>query len=79
MIDLPPEAPTWARQLAERMEEEIELAISRPLPTFTLADRPSATDLKWVWRPYVLTNGAGNKWVVISNGTTLRYLEGTAV
>lgn len=79
MIELPPDAPTWARQLAQSMEEEIELAVTRPLPIFTLLDRPNATDPKWLWRPFVLTNGAGNKWVVISNGTTLRYLEGTAV
>lgn len=61
------------------IDEQIELAWSRPLPLFTVADRPAASDLRWLWRPVVLTDGAGNKWVAISNGTTWRYLEGTAV
>lgn len=79
MIQLPPDAPEWARQLADGVEREIDLALNAPLPVFTLADRPAADDLKWVWKPYVLSDGAGNKWVVISNGTTVRYLEGTGV
>lgn len=83
MIDLPPDAPPWARKLVQKLaqdiENEIELAWSRPLPVFTTADRPAATDPRWLWRPFVLSDGAGDKWVVISNGTTLRFLEGTAV
>lgn len=79
MITLPPDSPPWLRQVIAQIEEKIELAVASPLPVFTLADRPAATDPKWLWRPFILSDGAGNKWVVISNGTTLRYLEGTAV
>lgn len=79
MISVPSEAPAWARQLALDIEEQIELAWVRPLPVFTTLDHPSPTDIRWLWRPFILSDGAGNKWVVISNGTTLRYLEGTAV
>lgn len=79
MMPLPPDAPEWARKILEYIDKQISLAQSSPLPVFTLADRPLATDPLWLWRPFVLSDGAGNKWVVISDGTTLRYLEGTAV
>lgn len=67
------------QRLQPIIQQLIDDAMSSPLPIFTVSSHPDATDKRWLWRPFVLTDGAGNKWVVISNGTTLRYLEGTAV
>lgn len=79
MITLDSNAPAWARGLVTQIEQEIENAWTRPLPIFTTTTMPTVTDRKWLWRPFVVSNGAGNKWVAISNGTTFRYMEGTAV
>lgn len=68
-----------SQRLRPAIERMIEDAWSRPLPVFTTLSHPSATDKRWLWRPIVISDGAGNKWVAISNGTTWRYLEGTAV
>ena len=60
------------------IKQMIEEAWTRPLQVFTVANQPAANDPKWLRRPYVVSDGAGSKWVAISNGTTRRYLEGTA-
>jgi hypothetical protein len=78
-IQLDMGAPEWAQRFKLAIEAAIEAAWTRPLPIFTVATIPSATNKKWLWRPVVVTDGAGNKWVAISNGTAWRYLEGTAV
>ena len=79
MITLPADAPEWARVMAQEIQQEIENAWTRPLQVFSTTNKPSPTDPRWLWRPFVVSDGAGNKWVAISNGTTLRYLEGSAV
>ena len=66
-------------QLKPIIQAMIDAAQTRPLQVFTTSDKPDPTDRRWLWRPFVLSDGAGNRWVAISNGTTLRYLEGTAV
>lgn len=78
-IPISDEAPEWAQIFAKAVGVAIEGALTRPLPVFTTLTLPSATDKHWLWRPIVVSNGAGDRWVAISNGTTWRYLEGTAV
>lgn len=79
MIIIDRSAPTWAQRLVQSITQAIENVWVRPLPVFTTTTLPTATDARWLWRPVVVSNGAGNKWVAISNGTEWRYLEGTAV
>lgn len=78
MITLDQDAPLWAQRLKTSIEQEMEALWTRPLQIFTVATMPDPTDKRWLWRPFVVTDGAANKWVAISNGTTIRYLEGTA-
>jgi len=65
--------------LVRDIEAEIErrLAAPRPLPEFTVTTLPPANQYAgcaaWV------TDGAADKYVVISNGTAWFYAEGTAV
>jgi hypothetical protein len=72
-------APFWAHQfLAELIPFlEDEFAQPRPLPKTTLAELPDATTHEGC-RFYV-SDGAGDKYEVISNGTAWFYQEGTPV
>ena len=72
-------APQWAQDFAVAVGRTLEEALTRPLEIFTLTTLPSATDKRWLWRPIVITNGAANKFIAISNGTAWYYTEGTAV
>lgn len=47
------------------------------LTPFTVANKPAAAD--YPWKLIFLSDGAGNKFVAVSNGTAWHYLEGTAV
>lgn len=78
MITLDQNAPSWAHDMLRQINAAF-LAAPTPLPVFTVATVPSATDKNWLWRPIAISDGAGNKFVAISNGTAWRYLEGTAV
>lgn len=78
-INLDMAAPSWAHRFRQAIEVALEQLWARPLPVFTVATLPTATDRKWLWRPVAVSDGAGNKFVAISNGTAWRYLEGTAV
>lgn len=78
-IPISGDAPPWAQQFAVQVGLAIEMAMTRPLPVFTTTTMPSATDKKWLWRPVAVSNGAGNRWIAISNGAAWRYADGTAV
>ena len=49
----------------------------KPLPKYTITTLPPASANEGV--PLYVTNGAGNRYLVISNGTAWYYGDGTAV
>ena len=72
-------APPWGIKLAADAQQAID-ALPRMFVSnkpFTVATVPSAS--KWPWRLIILSDGAANKYVAISNGTAWHYMEGTAV
>lgn len=85
MITAPSSAPAWAHDLAKSVDGALDRNIwpwiSRRTYTVTqLTGTPGAT-LAATY-PFMLarvSNGAGNKYVAISNGVAFYYLEGTAV
>jgi len=46
---------------------------------FTVAQLTAAMATLFPWKLVFVSNGAGNKFVAVSNGTAFYYLEGTAV
>ena len=80
-IIAPVEAPRWGHDLAQSAQEEVDRAMwpyiqMKPL---LVADLTAALAAKYPWRKAIVSDGAGNKYEAISNGTAFYYLEGTAV
>jgi|GEM_PF-2745622 hypothetical protein len=79
MINLDQTAPSWAHRFKQAIEIALEQLWTRPLPVYTVATLPTPTDKKWLWRQIAVSDGAGNKFVAVCNGTAWYYLQGTAV
>lgn len=79
MIQLDASAPDWARRFAKDVEAYVTQKLSepRPLPTFTVANKPPANLFRGcaIW----LSDSAGNRQQAISNGSAWYYMDGTAV
>lgn len=77
MIQIDNSAPAWAHQfvieLINHMEDEFSRP--RPLPEVTVANLPDATTCAGC--RYYVNDGASDKYIVISNGTSWFYPEGT--
>lgn len=72
------DAPPWGVKLAEDVQVAIDalpkmFVSNKP---FTVATLPTAA--RYPWRLAIVSDGAANKFVVISNATAWYYLEGTA-
>ena len=79
MIPLDSSAPQWAQVLARNIDKAIDanlVTFVRKLP-YTVATVPSAAS--YPWKMIFLSDGAGSKFVAVSNGSAWYYLEGTAV
>jgi hypothetical protein len=79
MITAPAQAPLWAQDFARAIDQAVQTQIGPfvSLRPFTVADKPAAA--KFPWKLIFLSDGAANKFVVVSNGTAWYYIEGTAV
>lgn len=69
--------PAWyeADKTASMQAITRMIYMSKPMPKYTLATLPAATDCEG-FLLYV-TDGVGDKYIVISNGTAWFYMEGT--
>ena len=79
MIILDQNAPSWAHRFKQQVEIALEALWTRPLPVYTVATKPSATDKKWLWRRIALSDGASGRPTAVCNGTAWIYEDGTAV
>lgn len=75
-------APEWAKRFADDVNRDLEAVRGRSrrpfrLPSFTVANMPDARD--WPACIVFVSDGAGNKWLAASNGTSWRYADGSAV
>jgi hypothetical protein len=80
-LKAPFNAPRSTQALAEDVQHRIDdnrsLFIS-PKP-FTVAQLTAGMATRFPWRIAIVSNGVGNKFLAISNGTAFYYMEGTAV
>lgn len=72
-------APSWAHRFKAAIEQALEQFWSRPMPLYTVATKPTATDRKWLWRKIALSDGAAGRPTAVCNGTAWVYEDGTAV
>jgi hypothetical protein len=65
----------------EDIQNYVQDEISAPvrLPRFTAAELVQVPAARYPYRLVAVTDGAGNRWAAMSNGTTWRYLDGTSV
>lgn len=81
MIQVPANAPPWAFSFAQQVQQALSgpgaMFIS-PRP-FTVAQLTAAMASQFPWKLALVSDGAANKFVAISNGVGFFYLEGTAV
>ena len=63
------------------IENYVNDTLSAPvrLPRFTVAELLQIPTDRYPYKLFAVTDGAGNRWAAMSNGTTWRYLDGTAV
>jgi len=63
------------------IQDYLDAKMSAPiaLPKYTVANLLLVPASRYPFRLFAVTNGAGNRWAAMSNGTTWRYLDGTAV
>lgn len=63
------------------IQEFIQNLMSGPvmLPKYTAAELVLIPADRYPFKLFAVTDGAGNRWAAMSNGTTWRYLDGTAV
>ena len=74
-------APSWGIKLAQDTQQAID-ALPRMFISakpFVVADLTAAFAANFPWRLAIVSDGAANKFIAISNGTAFYYLEGTAV
>lgn len=80
-VRAPSNAPDWAFNLARDIQGEIDIArtmfISRT--PFTVAELTAALAALHPWKLAIVSDGATNKFVAVSNGSAFYYMEGTAV
>lgn len=80
-VQAPANAAPWAHSFAQTIQRGISecgpLFIS--LKPFTVAQLTAGMATQFPWKLAFVSNGAGNKFVAVSNGTAFYYLEGTAV
>jgi hypothetical protein len=71
--------PSWyeADKTATLQAINRTIYMPKPLPKYTILTLPPATDHEGT--PLYVSNGAGNRHLVISNGTAWYYADGTAV
>lgn len=81
MITAPGNAPNWAHDFARTADAALQ-ANSWPFISKTpylVAELTATLAALYPFRFAIVSNGAGNKLVAISNGSAFYYLEGTAV
>lgn len=66
---------------SDDIQNYVENVLTGPLalPRYTVANLLLIPVDRYPYRIFAVTDGAGNRWAAISNGTTWRYLDGTAV
>jgi hypothetical protein len=78
VITAPSGSPQFAHDLARSAQTAVDdiaqVFISNQ--AFTVATLPAAS--RFIYKMAIVSDGAGNKFVVISNGTAWYYLEGSA-
>jgi hypothetical protein len=81
MITVAKDAPPWAFQLALQVQAALDQIgpafIS--LRTFTVAQLTASMAQAYPFKLAFVSNGAGDKYVAVSNGVAFYYLNGTAV
>lgn len=79
MIPVAAEAPVWAHELARRVDSEIREQTSQPvrLPTFVMADLPSAARHRTCW--IYVSDESGGAVPAFSDGTDWRRCTDRAV
>lgn len=73
-------APFWAQQMERQINQDVLQASLGPFMSrtpFTAASMPDATQN--AWKLAFVSDGAGDKFVAVSNGVAWYYLEGTPV
>lgn len=80
-IDVPAAAPPWVTPLTRDTQREIDQARSPfiSLKPFVVADLTAAMASLYPWKLAIVSDGAANKFLAISNGTAFYYVQGTAV
>ena len=63
------------------IQDYLDAKLSAPpfLPKYTVVNLLLIPPSRYPFRLFAVTNGAGNRWAAMSDGSTWRYLDGTAV
>ena len=79
MIPVEAHAPTWAHELARRIESEIRDGTGQPvqLPAFTVSDMPDASRFRYRW--IFVSDETGGAVPAFSDGSDWRRCTDRAV
>lgn len=80
-ISVPADASPQLRALVASIQTEIDMARSPFISQspYTVAELTTGLAALNPWKLAVVTDGAANKYLAISNGTAFYYVQGTAV